>query len=357
MIEREETDKPTLCFADLCFCPNREDILLCVIEDSTDPRTNGVVTSLALIRLDSGDVSIISEGWDFYASPKFSPSGKKLAFLRWNHPNMPWQSCQLVLADVVFESDSLILENEKIVAGAEDMPTAAQQPQWLSDRSLLFMYDKCGWMQAWMHTVDGVSKPVLKKIIDEDFAEPLWRLGDSSYAILDSERIFCASLKEGIANLSIVDVMTGIRYAIKSDYVSVRSVQQIDGRNVAFIGSKVDAGGAVVKATLTYDTSPGAAFFTLRRSDEQAPTAGYIPFPMTLKLGDPQNRALYAHYFPPTNPSYTGLPGEKPPCILSVHAGPTMKADPGFSWERLLYTSRGWSWCGFSLDRTIRIIR
>ncbi|KLO06971.1 alpha/beta-hydrolase [Schizopora paradoxa] len=335
---------PSLHFADLSFCPSRKEFLGCVIEDSTDPRASEVVTSLATVQMNTGKVTIISSGWDFYASPKFSPDGKKLAFLRWNHPNMPWQSCQLVVADVVFAADSLILEHEKIIAGADDKPTAAQQPRWLSSNTLLFIYDKLDWTQVWMYTAGEDAKPVMKTIVEEDFAHPLWRLGDSSYTILDDKRILCASSKDGIANLSVISVASGTRNVIKSDIVFIRSVQGIDHENVVFIGSKANAGGAIVKMTLSPGSSSDATFTTLRSSDEVLPPAGYAAAPTVLRLSDNEQRILYAYYFPPTNPKYTGLPEEKPPCILDVHAGPTMKSDPGFSWERILYTSRGWSW-------------
>ena len=50
--------------------------------------------------LDSGELRILAEGHDFYASPSLSPDGNRLAFIAWDHPNMPWDGTILKLADL-----------------------------------------------------------------------------------------------------------------------------------------------------------------------------------------------------------------------------------------------------------------
>ncbi|KLO12177.1 alpha/beta-hydrolase [Schizopora paradoxa] len=327
-------------FADLCMHPKDKSVLACVFEDQTDPRPQAVSNALALVYIDTGKVSVISKGWDFYASPVFSPDGSKLAFLRWNHPNMPWQSCQLVVADVIKEDNSYALAHETIIVG-ESERTSAQQPQWLSETTLLFTYDEGGWSQLWKHDIGGNSSPILHGVVEEEFAEPLWKLGESSYAILDESHVLCKSVRGGFSLLSLIDIATGRRTEIKSPYISINSVRQIDSQTVAFIGSKFNEGSAVVKLSLT---PSGGIFRDIVKSSELPLDPKLAPKPQMLQLKDIKGRPLFVLYHPPTNPKYVGPADERPPCLVSVHGGPTSRTEPGFTLDRLLYTSRGWAW-------------
>ena len=42
----------------------------------------------------------LAGGTDFVAAPRLSPDGKQLAWVAWDHPNMPWDDTMLYLADV-----------------------------------------------------------------------------------------------------------------------------------------------------------------------------------------------------------------------------------------------------------------
>ena len=50
--------------------------------------------------LEGGKVSTLVGGFDFFAAPRLSPDGSKLAWICWNHPNMPWDDVELWAADV-----------------------------------------------------------------------------------------------------------------------------------------------------------------------------------------------------------------------------------------------------------------
>ena len=38
---------------------------------------------------------VLVSGSDFYAFPRLDPKDERLAWIEWNHPNMPWDKAQL----------------------------------------------------------------------------------------------------------------------------------------------------------------------------------------------------------------------------------------------------------------------
>ena len=255
---------------------------------------------------------------------------------------MPWQFCQLVCADVTVSDLTLHIHNEIVIAG-DSSNTSAQQPTWLSNNQLLFIYDKQGWNQLWIHEAGRQSRPVLSSLIKEDFAEPLWRLGETTYAVLDNTRVICNTVRDGVSSLSLVNLNSGTREIIKSRYLNITALKTINSNSVAFNGTTDDAGTTVIKMTIGSTATSATFTIIVPANDHQYPRA-FIPKSQKVTLQDSKGRPIFAELFPPTNPEYNGLPGEKPPCVINVHSGPTYRAKAGFISERLIYTSRGWAW-------------
>ncbi|KAK7031949.1 Alpha/Beta hydrolase protein [Favolaschia claudopus] len=85
--------------------------------------------------------------------------------------------------------------------------------------------------------------------------------------------------------------------------------------------------------------------FNVLASSSKTPVSdGFAPRPEPLVLGDSMGRDIHALFFPPTHPQFAGPQDKKPPCVIRFHPGPTSRTSPAFSWDRVLYTSRGWAW-------------
>jgi hypothetical protein len=91
---------------------------------------------------------IIADGHDFVASPRLSPDGRRLAWLAWDHPNMPWNGTTLYLA-TLDENGAIIGAARKIAGGPTE---SIFQPEWSPDGAdLVFISDRSGW---WNHISD-----------------------------------------------------------------------------------------------------------------------------------------------------------------------------------------------------------
>ncbi|KIP04613.1 hypothetical protein PHLGIDRAFT_120548 [Phlebiopsis gigantea 11061_1 CR5-6] len=345
--------KPEWRYGDITIHPT-EPLLVCVLEDNTDPTPTGIRSSLAVINVNSCSVNMISEGWDFYADPAVSPDGKSLAFTRWNHPDSAFHSMQLVAADVILENGRLRLANETIVAG-EPGHSIAQQPQWLSNNTLLFVFDVSGWGQLWTYTMGQRASPVLSEPIREDFSEAHWYHGLSSYAILNEDQVLCATLKDGSSRLYLLDIRSGALHSIPNPYVNMRQFRKISNTSAVLLGSTNDQGEVIVRLSLSTsrDGEIHPQFEVLARSNDIELAPSFIPRPRHLLLTDKRGRDLHAFLYSPTSPHSVGLPDEKPPAVISFHSGPNSRRSAGFDWMKVLYTSRGWAWIDVMFGGTV----
>ena len=84
-------------YADASLTPDGR-LLVCVRER----HEHGKVTNeLVALPADGGAPPVLlASGRDFYASPRCSPDGRRLAWLEWDHPNMPWDATELKIAEL-----------------------------------------------------------------------------------------------------------------------------------------------------------------------------------------------------------------------------------------------------------------
>src|SRR5207245_11790594 len=121
-------------------------------------------------------VTPILSGADFYAAPRLSPDGRTLAWTEWHHPNLPWDGCELRLADVAPDGS---LGPARTVAG--DRHDWVSQPRWSVDGVLHFVAEPTGWMNLY-RVVDGRIEPVAP--MEAELAAPEWQFGNQSYGFL-----------------------------------------------------------------------------------------------------------------------------------------------------------------------------
>ncbi|HYU11850.1 MAG TPA: S9 family peptidase [Stellaceae bacterium] len=280
-----------------------------------------------------GPGQVLAEGEDFYASPALSPDGNRLAWLSWNHPNMPWVGNRLWLAEIAEDGR---LMAPRLVAGGDS--ESIFQPQWSPDGVLYFVSDRSGWWNLYRcdPEEDGGARPLCPRAAE--FGQAQWAFGQSTYAFLSADQLACAYSEAGHDRLARLDIAAQKLTPLALPYSDFGQVRAFGDHIVCRAGSPADA-----PAVVLIDTANGAVE-VLRRSAkavDEGDLRSYVSMPRHLAFPTEKGLTAYAHYYPPHNPDHAAPSGEKPPVVVKCHGGPTASASSVLDLRIQYWTSRG----------------
>jgi len=203
--------------------------MICVREDHSHSDQNAVnaIASLSLDGKDSGKVLV--SGNDFYSSPRLSPDGSRLAWITWNHPNMPWDGTELWVAEL---NSNGSLGRPKLVAGG--LNESIVQPEWSLDGILHFVSDRTGWWNLYRWRESRVE-PLHD--MPAEFGRPHWTFARYTYAFASPEKIVCAYTAQGTWKLAQLDATSLEFRSIENPYTEIMYVRGAGGRAVFLAGS------------------------------------------------------------------------------------------------------------------------
>jgi len=274
---------------------------------------------------------ILAEGADFYASPALSPDGTRLAWLSWNHPNMPWDGTELWVAEIGTDGS---LGEQALVAGGP--AESIFQPQWSPDGVLHYVSDRTGWWNLYWWR-DGHSEALLS--MEAEFGLPHWVFNQSTYGFMDFPRggIICACTSGGTWRLLHRDTATGDYVPLDVPYTVIEGLRvSPDNAYAYFIGASPAHSSTLVRLDLG-----SGNIEVLKQSIETELDQGYLSVPEAIEFPTEAGRNAYAFYYPPRNKEYAAPPDEQPPLIVISHGGPTGATDAALSLGTQYWTSRG----------------
>lgn len=326
---RPITPAAHLRYADAVVDPGRGR-LVCVREDHTAAGREAVNTIVSV----SGDGDpaggrVLVSGHDFYAAPRLSPDGARLAWLTWNHPNMPWDGTELWVAEVA--PDGSLRRRERVAGGPSE---SIVQPEWSPAGVLHFASDRTAWWNLYRWR-DGRTEPLCE--MEAEFSGPQWQFGMSTYAIESPGRLLCAYKVRGTWRLGRLETETRTLRPVEIPYTHVWSLRWGAGRAVFAAGSPAEPPSIVL-----LDPDTGRCD-VLRRSVDLAIDPGYLSRPQEIEFPTAGDRVAYAFFYPPQNRDYAGPPGARPPLIVRSHGGPTSAASSTLSLDVQYWTSRGFA--------------
>lgn len=312
-------------YADGVIAPDGR--FICVREDHTHPNQEAINTIVAL-NLDGIDGgTVLVSGHDFYAAPRLRADGQKLAWLAWNHPNMPWDGTELWVADVTATGVS----NAHIVAGGRE--ESVFQPEWGPDGALYFVSDRTNWWNLYRWQENGVVDALYP--MSAEFGAPPWALGTATYGFANDHTLVCAYTENGRWYLATLDTQTGEFVPRDFPYDTVNNVMVSNDKAIF----NVDA--ATQPQTLVKWNLRTQTWEILRTASDLKVDAGYLSVPETVAFPTENGLTAYAIYYPPQNKDFAAPAGDHPPLLVISHGGPTCAAPIQLSFGTQYWTSRG----------------
>lgn len=288
---------------------------------------------LGLVDADGKDWPVkLSSGADFYMQPVWHPDGKRIAWVEWDHPNMPWDETRLMTGRL--EGNPPRLVEKKVLVNLKDLPV--KEPRFSPDgRWLSYVASNGEWEDVvLLDLVSGEEKRFVGQGFD--FSYNAWGQGSHTCGWTpDSKKLYTLHIFAGRTTIWMVDVQSGQTAQVDTgEYTSITqlSVSPV-GDKLAFIGSAPHIPTRVVRWDGALSTM---AYSTVENLDP-----AYLPDEQLLTWKAPDGMETYGHYYPPANPYFTG--SGLPPALIYVHGGPTGGSAVSFSGMRNYFTSRGYA--------------
>jgi dipeptidyl aminopeptidase/acylaminoacyl peptidase len=318
------TDKSACRFGDLQYDRAHRRLLVVCEDHASDTPENRLVA----IDPASGAIRTLASGADFYSSPRVSPDGRKLAWLQWNHPNMPWDGTELWLAEL--DANGTPTTSRRAAGGPDE---SIFQPEFSPAGALHFVSDCTGWWN--LYRLDGdAATPLAPK--DAEFGRPQWQLNMRTFGFVDDEAVVACYTQDGVWHVAEID-SNGRFHVLRLRYTTIDHLAAGAGRVVLLAASPHTASNVVTLDIQTGNASPA------RPTEEAAAIRDYISIAQPVSYATRDGKTAHALYYPPLNPDCRPARDERPPLLVKSHGGPTAAADSSLDLKIQYWTSRGFA--------------
>ncbi|KAH9495028.1 Dipeptidyl aminopeptidase BIII, partial [Bulinus truncatus] len=281
--------------------------------------------------------SVLASGADFYSSPRVSPDGKKIAWVQWSHPNMPWDSTAIWIGDLSESGKEIIPGTEQQVVGGKDatgQDLSVTQPTWTPNNKLLYIGDQTNWWNLYKVTHSGEHVNLYETC--SEIGGPQWQFGKSAYALEPNGRTRIVTSFNG--EFGILDtkdnsyrkIETGLSVHERYGWTSAGSIYCI-----AFSACKFPQ---VIRVDINTEEVQ-----VIKISMSPPVDIGYFSIPEKIRWPTTHNEISHGLYYPPTNKDYVAPEGELPPLLVRAHGGPTSMFSISLNLKLQYFTSRGFA--------------
>jgi dipeptidyl aminopeptidase/acylaminoacyl peptidase len=323
-------DPAALRYADFVLSPDCREVW-CVREAHSGGKVTRAIVAIPLDGSAADEPAKIRElvtGSDFFAFPTPSPDGKRLAWISWNHPHMPWDGTELRVAPI----EKGVPGQGRLVKGG--LRESVLAPLWRDNTSLYVATDWTGWWNVYQVGLTGEPPQALYPA-EEEFAGPLWQLGGRPFAVLGDRRLAVVHGRGGM-RLGLLDPETSELTDLDLPLGEFGPALSADGTTIVGL-----AGGPTEPLSIVRVDAATSRMEVLRRELDELPDDAYLPVPRHVELEGRYGRVVHALVYAPSSPDAAGPAGELPPYVVWVHGGPTAHTVGLLDLEKAYFTSRG----------------
>lgn len=291
---------------------------------------------------DGERVRTVVAGDDFVMAPEVSPDGTKLAWISWDHPDMPWTRSALHVASLTFTG-----EIRRALTLVDAPEVCVYEPRWTLTGDLVHVDDSTGWANLyrtegfhWAKDEDpdawvGRLRTRALHPAAEAFSQPHWRLGLHSFDNLDEQTLVCSWAEGSTWHIGTVRLDNGLQEEWHTDWWPVGNVVAAEGR-VVYLGDSPTRSAAII------EVRDGRAT-PIRPSTEAEVSSAMISPAKPVSWRTRDGEVAHGFYYAPHNPGFEAPRGELPPLIVNAHSGPTSAARCGLDVEYQFWTTRGFA--------------
>lgn len=323
-------------YIDLCVIENG-DWLVCVTEREAPDGENRNL--LACVRLEPGAVHgprVLHEGHDFYANVVLDSAARRIAWMHWDHPDMPWDRSDAMLASYTVGSDGLALNDVVCVMGEPE--TSVCQLQLDGDGGLIMAIDGSGapgttpdFWNLFRYRDGALTQLTFDR---KEYGAPHWTFGDRRHVVLEEGILAVRTGSEG-DELVMVDKRGAGVVPVETQAVDIRQLSRA-GPNEALM------------MTAARDRSPVMTLWQHGRLSAVKGVKELLPVdaisrPEAVSFPTGDGMTAHAYFYPPRNPHYRAPAGESPPLLVMVHGGPTARCSNALDLTRQYWTGIGFA--------------
>jgi dipeptidyl aminopeptidase/acylaminoacyl peptidase len=296
--------------------------------------TDGKTDLIGMVQADGSQwPQQLVRGSDFYMNLAWAPAGNRLAWIEWDHPNMPWDGTRLVLAELQGEQPRV--SSSMVVSG--DAKTPVCQPQFSPDGQWLsYIISRGEWDDLELLNLTSGEKRVLVQGESFHLSTPGWVQGIRTYGwSADGRHVYTIRNYGGFFNLWVVHVESGRQVQMDMQpYTFLSQLTVSVNGQLAMVASAPNVPDRIVCLT---DGTPRV----VARSETESIAKDFLPVAKPVDWSAPDGSRVHGLYYAPSNPQYQadGLP----PAIVDIHGGPTSLAAARYNPEVAYFTSRGYA--------------